>query len=69
MFEKLRKFWDTCFCNSKCMSENETHINIYQTNLRNMTLKRNDMKRISKILDKYILKDEDISQTSETTQI
>jgi len=64
MFKKLRKLFDNCLCNSKCMSENQTHINIYQTNLRNMTLKRNDMKRISKILDKYIIK-ENNSETSE----
>lgn len=61
----MRKFCDNCFCNSKCMSENQTHINIYQTNLRDMTLKKNDMKRISKILDKYMLREEDITKTSE----
>jgi len=65
MFKKLRKLCDNCLCNSKCMSENETNINIYQTNLRDMTLKKNDMRRISKILDKYMLKDEDITQTTE----
>ena len=69
MFDKLKKFCDTCFCNSKCMSENQTHINIYQTNLREMTLKKNDVRRISKILDKYMLKEGDITQTSQTSEI
>ena len=57
MFKKLKYLCKNLNCKTKCYSDNEFINNTTNFVLTGITLKQKDSMRISKILDKYDLKD------------